>query len=127
MASPNVLYKAYAKMGLDIAHELIFSGASDKEFRRFCEERFREAEAFKLSASDIQVVAGMEDKDLQDLGCNILLTKEGKRIAELPSYIRNMVEPGVIWDTGTIEITDEEFGKREFTISGIALDGENAF
>lgn len=127
MKSPNVLYKAYAKLGLAIAQELTFSAPTDKEFREFAELECAQVDRMILTREDIKSIAGMNDEDLKDLGCNILLTKEGKRIAEIPSHIRRLAEFDTIYDVGTIEIEDEEFGKREFKITGVFLNSENAF
>lgn len=127
MKSPNVLYKAYAKLGLAIAQELTFSAPTDKEFREFAELECAQVDRMILTREDIKSIAGMNDEDLKDLGCNILLTKEGKRIAEIPSHIRRLAESDTIYDVGTIEIEDEEFGKREFKITGVFLNSENAF
>lgn len=127
MKSPNKLYKAYAKLGLAIAQELAFSAPTDKEFREFTESQWAEVDRMVLTSEDIKSIADMNDEDLKDLGCNILLTKEGKRIAELPSHIRRLAESDTIYDVGTIELDDEEFGKREFKITGVFLNGENAF
>lgn len=125
--SPNKLYKAYAQFGLTIAISLTFAHFSDKEFKEFVEEEMRNIKSMKLSREDLDVIAHMSDEDLEDLGCTILLTKEGKRIAELPSHISCLVEADVVYDVGTIEITDEEFGKRNFSVTGILLEGEAAF
>jgi hypothetical protein len=125
--SPNKLYKAYARLGLSIAQELIFSAPTDKEFKELAERELREVDSMTLNREDIEVIASMSDEDIQDLGCTILLTKEGKRIAELPSHIRRLVEADVVYDAGTIELDDEDFGKREFRITGIFLEGEPAF
>lgn len=127
MRSPNVLYKAYSKLGLAVAQELTFSAPTDKEFREFVESQLAEVDRMVLTREDIRSIADMNDEDLKDLGCNILLTKEGKRIAELPSHIRRLAEPDTIYGIGTIEIEDEHFGKREFKITGVFLNGENAF
>lgn len=127
MKSPNKLYKAYAKLGLSIAQELAFSAPTDKKFREFAESQWAEVDRMVLTREDIKSIADMNDEDLKDLGCNILLTKEGKRIAELPSHIRRLAESDTIYDVGTIELDDEEFGKREFKITGVFLNGENAF
>ena len=127
MKSPNVLFKAYAKLGLAFAQELTFSAPTDKEFREFAELECAQVDRMVLTSEDIKSIADMDDEDLKDLGCNILLTKEGKRIAELPSHIRRLAESDTIYDIGTIEIEDEEFGKREFKITGVFLNGENAF
>lgn len=127
MKSPNVLYKAYAKLGLAIAQELTFSAPTDKEFREFAESECAQVDRMVLTREDIKSIADMNDEDLKDLDCNILLTKEGKRIAEIPSHIRRLAESDTIYDVGTIEIEDEEFGKREFKITGVFLNGENAF
>lgn len=127
MRSPNALYKAYAKLGLAIVQELAFSAPTDKEFREFAESQWAEVDRMVLTSEDIKSIADMNDEDLKDLGCNILLTKEGKRIAELPSHIRRLAESDTIYDVGTIELDDEEFGKREFKITGVFLNGENAF
>lgn len=127
MKSSNKLYKAYAKLGLAIAQELASSAPTDKEFREFAESQWAEVDRMVLTSEDIKSIADMNDEDLKDLGCNILLTKEGKRIAELPSHIRRLAESDTIYDVGTIELDDEEFGKREFKITGVFLNGENAF
>ena len=127
MKSPNVLYKAYAKLGLAIAQELTFSAPTDKEFREFAESECAQVDHMVLTSEDIKSIADMDDEDLKDLGCNILLTKKGKRIAEIPSHIRRLAESDTIYDVGKIEIEDEEFGKREFKITGVFLNGENAF
>lgn len=127
MKSPNKLYKAYAKLGLAIVQELAFSALTDKEFREFAESQWAEVDRMVLTSEDIKSIVDMNDEDLKDLGCNILLTKEGKRIAELPSHIRRLAESDTIYDVGTIELDDEEFGKREFKITGVFLNGENAF
>lgn len=125
--SANALYKAYAKFGMSVAKETIFSGGNDKEFRRIIEEELQKMKGFTLTKEDVQNIANMSDEDLYDLECIITLTKEGKRIVELPSYIQKMLKEDIEWDEGTIEINDEDYGKREMKVKGIFLNGESAF
>lgn len=125
--SANALYKAYAKFGMTVAKETIFSGANDKEFRQTVEEELKRMEGFTLTKEDVENIANMSDEDLYDLECIITLTKEGKRIVELPSYIKKMLKEDIQWDEGTIEIKDEDYGTREIKVKGIFLNGEPAF
>lgn len=125
--SVNALYKAYAKFGMAVAKETIFSGANDKEFRKTVEEELKRMEGFTLTKEDVQNIANMSDEDLYDLECIITLTKEGKRIVEIPPYIQKMLKEDIEWDEGTIEINDEDYGKREIRVKGIFLSGEPAF
>lgn len=125
--SVNVLYKAYAKFGMTVAKETIFSGVNDKEFRQTVEEELKRMKGFTLTKEDVENIANMSDEDLYDLECIITLTKEGKRIVEIPSYIQKMLKEDIEWDEGTIEINDEDCGKREMKVKGIFLNSEPAF
>ena len=125
--SPNALYRAYAKFGMSVAKETIFSGGNDKEFRRIVEEELKKTQAVTLAKEDIQNISNMSDEDLYGLECIITLTKEGKRIVEIPPYIQKMLKEDIEWDEGTIEINDEDYGKREMKVKGIFLNGEPAF
>ena len=61
--SPNALYRAYAKFGMSVAKETIFSGANDKEFRRIVEEELKKTQAVTLTKEDIQNIANISDED----------------------------------------------------------------
>lgn len=112
---------------MSVAKETIFSSGNDKEFRRIVEEELKKTQAITLTKEDIQNIANMSDEDLYDLECIITLTKEGKRIVEIPPYIQKMLKEDIEWDEGTIEINDEDYDKREIRVKGIFLSGEPAF
>lgn len=127
MPSINALYKPYVDFYTSILCDLTFASLTDKEVRELVESELAKVESISLTREDLDSIADMSDEELRSMGCESLLTKEGKIIAQLPKDIDYFVKSDHLYDVGTIEVEDEESGKYRYKIRGVALNREVAF